>query len=113
MALNAAADKGGIMLAPAGTYLIEGSLAVPQGVTLRGVWEAPHHADIGKGTVLYATGNKGNEDAPPLISLNQSSGVHGLTILYPEQDATNVQPYPSCIRASMRAFSRSSFLSLP
>ena len=97
-ALDAAAGKGGIVLAPAGTYLIAGSLTVPQGVTLRGVWEAPHHADIGKGTVLYATGNKGNEEGPPFLSLNQSSGVHGLTILYPEQDAANIQPYPWCIQ---------------
>ena len=97
-ALDAAAEKGGSVLAPAGTYLIAGSLTVPQGVALRGVWEAPHHADIGKGTLLYATGNKGNEDGPPLIQLNQSSGVHGLTIFYPEQDATDIQPYPWCIQ---------------
>ena len=97
-ALDAAADKGGMVLAPAGTYLIAGALSVPQGVMLRGVWEAPHHADIGKGTVLYATGSKGNEDGPPLILLHQSSGVRGLTIFYPEQDANDIQPYPWCIQ---------------
>ena len=97
-ALDAAAAKGGIVFAPAGTYLIAGSLSVPQGVTLRGVWDAPHHADIGKGTILYATGNKGNEDGPPLILLHQSSGVRGLTIFYPEQDGKSIQPYPWCIQ---------------
>lgn len=96
-ALNAAGDKGGIVFAPAGTYLIAGTLDIPQGVVLRGVWEAPHHADIGKGTVLYATANKGAEDGPPFIMLHQSSGVRGLTIFYPEQVATGIQPYPWCI----------------
>lgn len=97
-ALDAASAKGGIVFAPAGTYLLAGSLTIPQGVTLRGVWEAPHHADIGKGTILYVTGGKGDENAAPFISLNQSSGVNGLTIFYPEQDANNVQPYPWCIQ---------------
>jgi hypothetical protein len=97
-ALNAAADKGGIVYAPPGTYAIKGTLDVPQGVMLRGVWEAPHHADIGKGTVLYATANKGTEDGPPFIMLHQSSGVRGVTIFYPEQVATDVQPYPWCIQ---------------
>ncbi|MBN2309351.1 MAG: hypothetical protein JXR94_10290 [Candidatus Hydrogenedentes bacterium] len=97
-ALDAAAPTGGIVFAPAGTYRLGGALNVPQGVTLRGVWESPHHADIGKGTMLYATGSKGNEDGPPLITLNQSSGIHGVTIFYPEQNVTAVVPYPWCIQ---------------
>lgn len=99
-ALDSAADKGGIVFVPAGTYLIAGSLNVPQGVTLRGVWEAPHHADIGKGTIIYATGNAGKEDAEPLISLNQSSSVRGITFFYPNQDIDNVIAYPWTIRGS-------------
>lgn len=97
-ALDAAADKGGIVFAPAGTYRIDGNLDIPQGVMLRGVWEAPHHTDIGKGTVLYATGNRGTEDGPPFIMLHQSSGVRGLTIFYPDQRITDIQPYPWCIQ---------------
>ena len=97
-ALDAAADKGGIILVPAGTYLIAGSLNIPQGVTLKGVWEAPHHADIGKGSIIYATGNAGKEDGTPLITLNQSSCIRGLTVLYPEQKIDNIQPYPWTIQ---------------
>lgn len=97
-ALDSAAEKGGVVFAPVGTYLIKGSLNVPQGVTLRGVWEAPHHADIGKGTVIYATGGAGDENAAPLISLNQSSCIRGITILYPDQDIDNVKPYPWTIQ---------------
>ncbi|HDP90283.1 MAG TPA: hypothetical protein ENN42_10100 [Thioalkalivibrio sp.] len=97
-ALDAAADKGGIVFVPAGTYLIAGTLSIPQGVMLRGVWEAPHHADIGKGSVLYSTANQGNEEGPPFILLHQSSGVRGLTIFYPEQTFPDVKPYPWCIQ---------------
>ena len=97
-ALDAASAKGGAVLVPVGTYRIDGALSIPQGVTLKGVWESPHHADIGKGSVLFATGNKGEEDGPPLITLHQSSAVVGLTIFYPEQDADNIQPYPWCIQ---------------
>jgi len=99
-ALDSVASKGGIVLAPAGTYVIAGSLVVPQGVTLRGVWEAPHHADIGKGTIIYATGGAGDENGTPLVSLNQSSCVKGITFFYPEQDIDNVKPYPWTIRGS-------------
>jgi hypothetical protein len=99
-ALDVAAAKGGIVMVPAGTYLVAGALNVPQGVTLRGVWEGPHHADIGKGSVIYATGGAGDEHASPLITLNQSSAVRGLTFFYPEQDIENVKPYPWTIRGN-------------
>lgn len=97
-ALDAVADAGGMVLVPAGTYLIAGSLTVPQGVALRGVWEAPHHTDIGKGSVLYATGGAGDENGKPLIRLHQSSCVRGLTIFYPNQDIDNIRPYPWTIQ---------------
>ncbi|MBN1346947.1 MAG: hypothetical protein JXQ73_29930 [Phycisphaerae bacterium] len=97
-ALDAAAGGGGVVRVPAGTYLIAGSLTVPQGVALRGAWEGPHHTDIGKGSVLYATGGAGDENGKPLISLNQSSCVRGLTIFYPNQDIDNVKAYPWTIQ---------------
>ncbi len=99
-ALDSAAKGGGIVFVPAGTYLVKGTLNVPQGVTLRGVWEAPHHADIGKGTVIHATGGAGDENGTPLITLNQSSCIRGVTIFYPEQDIDDVKPYPWTIRGS-------------
>jgi hypothetical protein len=93
-ALAAATEKGGVVLAPAGTYLISGPLEVPQGTTLRGVWEAPHHSDIGKGTLLLATANPGDDKAKPLIHLAQSSCLKGITILYPNQRVDSPIPYP-------------------
>jgi hypothetical protein len=99
-ALDGAAAKGGSVFVPMGTYLIAGSLSVPQGVTLKGVWESPHHADIGKGSILYATGSKGKEDGPPLVLLHQSSAVVGITVFYPEQNIDDIQPYPWCIQGT-------------
>lgn len=93
-ALDAAAAKGGVVLAPAGTYLIAGALEVPQGVTLRGVWEAPHHSDIGKGTLILATGGAGDDKGKPLIHLGQSACAKGLTIMYPDQRAEKPIHYP-------------------
>ena len=51
---------------------MDGSLILPPGVCLAGEWQAPHHANTEHGTVIVATGNAGNEDAPPLITLQQS-----------------------------------------
>lgn len=88
---------GGEVRLPAGTYRIEGSLSVPSGVTLGGVWQAPHHEDQTWGSALFATGHRGEENGPALIQLAPSSTVKGLTIYYPEQRLDDVQPYPWAI----------------
>jgi len=97
-ALDAAGARGGIVLVPEGAYLIGGSVTVPAGVTLQGVWQAPHNTALDKGSVIYATGSAGKEDGPPLINLNENSCVKGLTIFYPDQDAGSVKPYPWTIQ---------------
>ena len=94
----AAEHNGGIVAVPTGQYLFQGHLVVPPGVTLRGVWESMHHADIGRGTQLFVTGGKGEDDGIPFISLQQSSCLRGVTIFYPEQDVNAIQPYPWTIR---------------
>lgn len=93
-ALDAAGVRGDAVLLPAGRYLVAGNLNVPSGVTLKGVWEAPHHNGFGKGTLILATGGKGHEDGPPLIQLNWNSCLKGVTILYPEQNPAEPVPYP-------------------
>lgn len=98
-ALDQAAQKGGgIVAVPAGQYLFSGNLIVPPGVTLRGVWEAMHHADIGRGSQLFVTAGKGEENGTPFITLQQSSCLKGVTIFYPHQDMNSIQPYPWTIR---------------
>ncbi len=98
-ALDFAAEKGGgVVAVPSGQYRFTGNLVVPPGVTLRGVWESMHHADIGRGSQLFVTGGKGREDGDPFLLLQQSSCLRGLTIFYPEQNVESIQPYPWTIR---------------
>ncbi|MBM3495212.1 MAG: hypothetical protein FJX72_12955 [Armatimonadetes bacterium] len=97
-ALNAAGKVGGTVYLAAGRYRIKSALVVPSGVELRGSFDVPHHT-ISGGTVLLATGGKGNEKGAPLLSLKPGSGVRGLTVWYPEQNLTAPAAYPWTIRA--------------
>ena len=96
--LDEAGKIGDEVFLPAGRYRLSGHLTVPSGVTLRGTWTAPHHARLRTGTVLLAYEGRGQEDGQPLISLNPSSSVQGITIFYPEQTIENIQPYPWTIQ---------------
>ncbi|MFH1739782.1 MAG: glycosyl hydrolase family 28-related protein [bacterium] len=100
-ALDAAGKAGGgEVFLPAGKYRIEGSLTVPSGVTLRGVWEAPHHSDQSWGSALWVVAGRGQEDGPPAVELRPSSTIRGVTIFYPEQSIDDIQPYPWAIRGA-------------
>ncbi|HET6454704.1 MAG TPA: glycosyl hydrolase family 28-related protein [Armatimonadota bacterium] len=100
-ALDACASKGGgIVKLPAGKYRLDKPITVPEGVMLSGEWEAPHHAQLTKGTVILAYAGKGKENDPPLVSLSPSSGVKGMTFFYPEQRIPGTQPYPWTIQGS-------------
>lgn len=99
---------GGMVHIPAGRYIIAGSLHIPPCTTLEGVFRGPtSHIGLGKashntakaaGSVLLATGGRGNQEAVPLISLSENSAVLGLCIFHPHQapDATPVA-YPWAI----------------
>lgn len=96
--LDEAGKTGGEVFLQAGRYRLEGHITVPSGVTLRGTWTAPHHAQLHTGTVLLAYEGRGQEDGSPLISLSPSSTLQGVTIFYPEQMISNVKPYPWTIQ---------------
>lgn len=85
---------GGVVFAPAGSYKIAGHLTIPTGVTLRGEWNNPGTGAAVQGTILMAYENRNNEPGTPFISMNQSSGLVGVNIWYPEQSAANIVPYP-------------------
>ncbi|MFH0794621.1 MAG: glycosyl hydrolase family 28-related protein, partial [bacterium] len=98
-ALNAAgATGGGVVNVAAGAYRLGGSLVIPSGVTLQGIWRSPHHSDATYGSLLLATSGRGSEDGPALLELQSSSCVRGLTIMYPDQNVRDIQPYPWTIR---------------
>lgn len=90
---------GGIVFVPAGEYVIKGSLTVKRSVYLAGKWENPNEAPdkIKNGSILLATGNKGNENGKPLLTIGASAGVLGLTVYYPDQDLSKAVEYPATI----------------
>jgi len=109
-ALDAASSAGGgSVLAPRGVYLFGGSLNVPPGVTLRGIWESvPAHNGIrdpglprptDDGTTFLVTGGAGSEEGPAFITLNHNSTLKGVVLYYPNQEPDEVpDPYPWAIR---------------
>jgi len=94
----AAAGGGGRVDLGVGRFRLDNPITVPEGVTLAGVWEAPHHAQLKKGTVLESYAGKGNESAPPLVTLNPSSAIKGITFFYPEQRVPETVAYPYTVR---------------
>ena len=98
-ALDAAGQGGGgVAHLPAGQYRVEGHLTVPEGVTLQGVWKAPHYSSPQVGTTLLALEGRGSTEGPPFIMLESNSTVRGVTVYYPEQTVADIQPYPWCIQ---------------
>lgn len=93
-ALDTTGRTGGEVFLPPARYLIAGSLTVPTGVALRGSWDAAHHGAWDKGTTLLLTGGRGQENGPAAITLQQSSALRGVTMLWPEETADNIVPYP-------------------
>ena len=93
----AAAAGGGKVELGVGRFRLDSPLTVPEGVTLTGVWEAPHHAQLTKGTVLEIYAGKDKEGDPALITLSPSSAVKGITFFYPEQQVPDVVAYPYTI----------------
>src|ERR1041384_2670402 len=92
-ALDDAAKSGGRAQLPPGRYLVKGSLRIPPGVTLQGIADSPVWSEPLKGSIILATGGRGQEDGPALFEMGHSSAVRGLTVWYPEQQVTNIAPY--------------------
>jgi len=104
-ALESFGKTGGTVYIPNGSYLIGGSLNIPEGVTLKGSFESvPSHNGIRnkglpkpgeQGTTLLITGNKGNENGEPAITLNTNSTLRGVLMYWPFQDPEKIpESYP-------------------
>jgi hypothetical protein len=83
---------GGTVYLPAGIYRVNSPITLPTGVELRGSWDVPHHT-IGGGTVLFTNYGENNPEGTPLITLEASSGVRGLSVYYDQQNWNTVKPY--------------------
>lgn len=89
---------GGTLFLPAGQYKVSGTLTIPAQVTLRGDWPQPQPGSPIDGTILQAYAGRGDENAAAFIRLIGSAGIKGITIWYPEQLPTDIQPYPPTIQ---------------
>lgn len=105
-ALDSFGTKGGTVYAPKGTYLIAGTLNIPQAVTLKGAFQSvPSHNGIRNigmpkpgddGTTLLITGNRGEDiEGTPTIMINTNSTLRGVLMYWPLQDPNKVpDAYP-------------------
>lgn len=97
-AIDAVAQAGGgVVFLPAGRYRFAGNLIVRPAVTIRGDWKNPGQTPASlrvMGTVLMPTAGRGQETGTPFISLQQGGCVRNLSIWYPDQNASDVAPYP-------------------
>jgi len=84
---------GGTVWMPAGKYMIDRSINIPSGVTLRGDWQDPDEGND-YGTIILADIPNENTSYSGLFVLNGSSGVIGLTVYYPNQKISSVTPFP-------------------
>src|SRR5712671_6753761 len=108
-ALDAAGQAGGgHVYAQRGNYFFSGHLNIPNAVTLKGLWESvPSHVGIrdggfpkptDEGTTFLVTENKGKEEGPAFITLNNNSTLKGVVIYYPEQNPSEApEAYPWAI----------------
>lgn len=103
-ALNAAgANGGGIVYLPGGHYKTTGTLTVPSGVELRGVWETRHNFVVGldgktKGSRIQPYGGQGNAAGPVAVALSANSGIVGVDFVYETQSATAPIAFPPTIQ---------------
>jgi hypothetical protein len=85
---------GGTLFLPSGNYKVSGNLTIPGGVCLRGEWVKPQIGIPITGTILQAYAGRGDANGTPFIGISRCSGVKGIAIWYPEQDASDIRPYP-------------------
>lgn len=58
---------GGTVFIPAGKYRIDGTLTLPESITLRGDWKSPLSGGSGQGTILKASSGIDNESGAPFM----------------------------------------------
>ncbi|MDR0874436.1 MAG: discoidin domain-containing protein [Prevotellaceae bacterium] len=104
---DAFANGGGIVYLPAGHYKVLGTLTIPTGVELKGANDIGTHP-MGAGSVLEAFAGKDDPTSAPFITMEANSGIRGIVIHYPEQDAFETEDfrhvYPYTIRGNANTY---------
>lgn len=89
---QAKANGGGIVFLPTGHYNFRQPITIPTGVELKGSVDVPT-LPTGPGSVLEIYVGKGEgENGTPFISMEQGSGIRGLSLNYPEQSVKLLYP---------------------
>jgi hypothetical protein len=89
---------GGTVFVPCGRYVIQGTLYIPAGVTLRGEWQKPEKGSPVEGTIIMAYSGRGNVSETALITMQPQTAVRDLIFWYPEQMPDAIQEYPPTIQ---------------
>ena len=77
-------DGGGVVFLPPGHYNFRKPVTIPTGVELKGSVDVPS-LPTGPGSVMEIYAGKDDEDGTPFITMEESSGLRGLVMNYPEQ----------------------------
>jgi hypothetical protein len=97
-ALAAAREAGGgTVFVPGGWWRLDGQIAVPAGVELRGCG-AGMHTSIG--STLFSYAHKDDEKGEPFITLEAESGLRGLILYHPGMGKRRDVRYPWAIRGA-------------
>ncbi len=96
--LDTAGRTGGVVYLPGGWYRVDGTLHIPDGVELRGVFEVPSHNVCG-GSSLRTTHGHGDENAAPFITMGEGAGIRGFVIQHPNQNFREPIPYPWAVQS--------------
>ena len=94
-ALQAAKQTGGTVYLPRGVYRITQPLILPAGVTLRGEFASPDAVSNDR-TILMASDNEALRK-DPLITLEDTANLVGITLYYQDQSPRNVIAYPASV----------------
>jgi hypothetical protein len=110
---SASAAGGGVVLAPAGNYLLAGSVVVKPNITLRGEYSWPGGL---AGTVLNVTYGQGDETLPAALQLvGGGNAIENIAMNWPEQDPQQAEPakYPYAIKVGPSSRVENIFLRNP
>lgn len=104
-ALEYVNERGGILYAPVGTYVLKEELVLEQGVTILGDFKKPTEENPMVGGTIFAlyqkTCDEGNEK--PFFHLKGGSSLNGISFWYPEQRFVNGKPiqYPVTVKTEL------------
>jgi len=93
-AIDAASQKGGVVVIPVGRWRCNGHLELKMGVHLSGLNQAPQSWEPATGSVLLPTEGRNHEEGPAFLEMRSSTSLKGVTIYYPEQRVEDIRPYP-------------------